>query len=74
MIADLEIPTHVAVLIEYRKGDRRARSLCYVLSDSEDMVIAADTINNKQPISLMTINKTSIVRVVRLEEGQGVRG
>ncbi len=74
MIADLEIPTHVAVLIEYRKGDRRARSLCYVLSDSEGLVFAAGTMDGRQPMGLVTIDKTSIVRVVRLVEGQGVGG
>lgn len=67
----LEIPRHVPVLIEYRKGERRARSLCFVIADQDGTVIGAASMDGRVPMGLVTIDRTSIVRVTLLEEGEG---
>ena len=62
------LPLDVPMVIEYRKGSRVARSLCFVLSQRSGVVIAAGTLDGKQPMGIVTIDESAIVRAVRLEE------
>ncbi len=65
----LDIPRHVPVLIEYRKGDRRACSLGFVIADQDGRIVVAGTMDGRVPMGIATIDRTSIVRVARLAEG-----
>lgn len=74
MNASIDIPRRVPLRIEYRKGDRRAVSLGFVIADEGGLVVAAGTMDGRQPMGLVTIDRASIVSVSRLEESQGVGG
>lgn len=65
------MPRRVPVLIEYRKGDRRARSVCFVLSEEDGLVVGAGTLDGDQAMGIVTILVRTIVRWTRLDETGG---
>ena len=66
------IPRRVPVLIEYRKGERLARSLCYVLAQADGVILACATLDGRAPLGPVHIEERAVVRVVQLVEGVGV--
>lgn len=62
------IPLGVPVLIEYHKGGRLARSLCFVIAVSNDIVVASGTLDGRHHLGLVTIDVDAIERVAVLEE------
>jgi len=68
------LPTRVPLLIEYRKGERLARSLVYVLAQADGLILAAATLDGRAPLGPVHIEERAITRCVRLSEGDRVEG
>lgn len=70
----VELPRRVPVLVEYRKRDRLARSLGFVVSEADGLLFVAGTLDGRQPMGLVTIESKDVVRVVALDEGASLAG
>ncbi|PKN81547.1 MAG: hypothetical protein CVU47_06425 [Chloroflexi bacterium HGW-Chloroflexi-9] len=62
------------MLVEYRKRERLARSLGYVVSEADGLVFVAGTLDGRQPMGLVTIEAKDVVRVAALSEGEQLAG
>lgn len=70
----MEIPQRVPVRIEYRKRDRVAVSLCFVLAQSGGLLWCAGTLDGDQPLGLVTISERDVRLAVRLDDGAVIGG
>lgn len=68
-----DIPRRVPLRIEYRKRDRLASSLCYVLAQEGGLLWCAGTLDGDQALGIVTIVERDVRRVVRLADGEVIK-
>lgn len=68
----MNYPRRVPMRIEYRKNNRAASSLCYVLAQEDGVLWCAGTLDGGLPLGLVTIAERDIQRAMRLADGAAI--
>lgn len=63
-----QLPRRVPMRIVYRKANRQATSLCYVLAQESGVIWCAGSLDGDNPLGLVTINEDAVVHSARLVE------
>lgn len=68
------LPRRVPLLIEYRKANRIAHSLCYVLGQADGFILASATLDGTAPLGPVHIEEGSVLHVKALSEAAELWG
>ena len=63
--------TGAPVLVEWMRGRRHVRSVCFVLWETESMIHAAATLDGERPMGHVDFERNQVIRVVPLTEAVG---